>query len=41
MTGDGLGPLGRRFLVAFVAVALGAVALVTTAGLVGTDRGLT
>lgn len=40
MTGDGLGPLGRRFLVAFVAVALGAVVLVTTAGLVGTDRGL-
>lgn len=40
MTGDGLGPLGRRFLAAFVAVALGAVVLVTAAGLVGTDRGL-
>ncbi|MDQ1295584.1 MAG: histidine kinase [Actinomycetota bacterium] len=36
----GLGPLGRRLLAAFVAVALSAVALVTVAALVGSDRGL-
>lgn len=40
MTAEGLGPLGRRFLVAFAAVALVTVVLVTAAGLVGTDRGL-
>lgn len=40
MTADGLGPLGRRFLAAFAAVALAAVVLVTAAGLVGTERGL-
>lgn len=40
MTADGLGPLGRRFLAAFAAVALAAVVLVTVAGLVGTERGL-
>ncbi|HEX6247872.1 MAG TPA: HAMP domain-containing sensor histidine kinase [Nocardioidaceae bacterium] len=40
MTGEGLGPLGRRFLVAFAAVALLTVALVTAAGLVGSERGL-
>ncbi|HSJ21742.1 MAG TPA: HAMP domain-containing sensor histidine kinase [Nocardioidaceae bacterium] len=41
MTGEALGPLGRRFLAAFAAVALLAVVLVTAAGLVGADRGLT
>jgi two-component system, OmpR family, sensor histidine kinase BaeS len=41
MTGETLGPLGRRFLAAFVAVTLTAVALVTVAGLVGSQRGLT
>lgn len=40
MTGDGLGPLGRRFLAAFAVVALAAVVLVTVAGLVGSQRGL-
>lgn len=40
MTGEGLGPLGRRFLAAFAAVALVTVVLVAAAGLVGTDRGL-
>lgn len=40
MTGEGLGPLGRRFLAAFAAVALLTVALVTVAGLVGSERGL-
>ena len=40
MTAEGLGPLGRRFLAAFAAVALVTVVLVTAAGLVGTDRGL-
>jgi two-component system, OmpR family, sensor histidine kinase BaeS len=41
VTGEALGPLGRRFLAAFAAVALLAVVLVTAAGLVGADRGLT
>lgn len=41
MTGDTLGPLGRRFLLAFAAVTLAAVTLVAGAALVGTDRGLT
>jgi two-component system sensor histidine kinase BaeS len=41
MTAETLGPLGRRFLVAFTAVTLAAVTLVTVAALVGTDRGLT
>ncbi len=46
MTGDRLraqhlGPLGRRFAVAFALVALLAVVLVTAAGLVGSHRGLT
>lgn len=36
----GLGTLGRRLLAAFVTVALSAVALVTVAALVGSDRGL-
>lgn len=40
MPRDGLGPLGRRFLAAFAVVALSAVVLVTTAGLVGSQRGL-
>lgn len=40
MAGDGLGPLGRRFLAAFAVVALAAVVLVTAAGLVGSQRGL-
>ena len=40
MTGDAIGPLGRRFLVAFVLVSLLTVALVAAAGLVGSDRGL-
>ncbi len=40
MTGDGLGPLGRRFLLAFAVVALAAVALVTAAGLIGSEQGL-
>jgi two-component system sensor histidine kinase BaeS len=45
MTGErqsetALGPLGRRFAVAFALVALLAVALVTAAGLVGSNRGL-
>lgn len=43
MTGDGrhgLGPLGRRLLAAFVAVALSSVAVLTLAALVGTGRGL-
>ncbi|MFN0283418.1 MAG: ATP-binding protein [Kineosporiaceae bacterium] len=35
-----LGPLGRRLLAAFVLVALAAVALVATAGLVGSSLGL-
>jgi two-component system, OmpR family, sensor histidine kinase BaeS len=41
VTGEALGPLGRRFLAAFAAVALLAVVLVMAAGLVGADRGLT
>ena len=40
MTGDAIGPLGRRFLVAFALVSLLTVALVAAAGLVGSDRGL-
>ncbi len=40
MAGDGLGPLGRRFLAAFAVVALAAVVLVAVAGLVGSQRGL-
>jgi two-component system sensor histidine kinase BaeS len=36
----GLGPLGRRLLVAFVAVALASVAVLTVAALIGTGRGL-
>ncbi|PWI14441.1 sensor histidine kinase [Streptomyces sp. Act143] len=36
----GLGPLGRRLFAAFALVALASVALLTTAALVGTDRGL-
>ncbi len=41
MTGEALGPLGRRMLLAFATVTLVAVALVAVAALVGTDRGLT
>ncbi|GAB2856131.1 sensor histidine kinase [Nocardioides pacificus] len=37
---EALGPLGRRFLLAFAVVVLATVALMTAAGLVGTDRGL-
>lgn len=37
---DTMGPLGRRFVAAFALVALLAVALVTAAALVGTNRGL-
>ncbi len=40
MTTDAIGPLGRRFLVAFALVSLLTVALVAAAGLVGSDRGL-
>lgn len=40
MTGEGLGPLGRRFLLAFAGVVLVTIALVTAAGLVGSERGL-
>lgn len=42
MTGrdPGLGPLGRRLLVAFVLVALAAVALVTAAAMVGSSLGV-
>ncbi len=40
MTADAIGPLGRRFVVAFALVSLLTVALVATAGLVGSDRGL-
>ncbi|MFZ5846008.1 MAG: sensor histidine kinase [Actinomycetota bacterium] len=40
MTGEGLGPLGRRFLIAFAGVVLVTIALVTAAGLVGSERGL-
>lgn len=36
----GLGPLGRRLFAAFAVVALASVALLTTAALVGTGRGL-
>lgn len=36
----GFGPLGRRLLAAFVLVALSSVAVLTTAGLIGTDLGL-
>jgi two-component system sensor histidine kinase BaeS len=35
-----IGPLGRRLRVAFVAVAVGSLFLVTVAALIGTDRGL-
>jgi two-component system sensor histidine kinase BaeS len=44
VTGDsrtGLGPLGRRLLVAFVIVALSSVIVLTLAALIGTARGLT
>lgn len=37
----GLGPLGRRLLVAFVVVALSSVVVLTVAALIGTARGLT
>jgi two-component system sensor histidine kinase BaeS len=37
----GLGPLGRRLLVAFVLVALSSVLVLTVAALIGTTRGLT
>lgn len=37
---QGLGPLGRRLLVAFVLVALSSVVVLTIAALVGTARGL-
>lgn len=37
----GLGPLGRRLLVAFVIVALSSVVVLTAAALIGTARGLT
>ncbi|ROO63306.1 two-component system sensor histidine kinase BaeS [Micromonospora sp. Llam0] len=43
MTGDPtavFGPLGRRLLAAFAAVALSSVAMLTVAALIGTDRGL-
>ena len=40
MTGDAIGPLGRRFLAAFALVSLMTVVLVAAAGLVGSDRGL-
>lgn len=40
MTADTIGPLGRRFVVAFALVSLLTVALVAAAGLVGSDRGL-
>lgn len=36
----GFGPLGRRLLAAFLFVALSSVAVLTTAGLIGTDQGL-
>jgi two-component system sensor histidine kinase BaeS len=36
----GLGPLGRRLLVAFVVVALSSVAVLTIAALIGTSRGI-
>lgn len=36
----GLGPLGRRLLAAFTAVALSSVVVLTVAALVGTERGL-
>jgi two-component system, OmpR family, sensor histidine kinase BaeS len=38
---SGLGPLGRRLLVAFVLVALSSVIVLTLAALIGTARGLT
>ena len=38
---SGLGPLGRRLLVAFVIVALSSVIVLTLAALIGTARGLT
>jgi two-component system sensor histidine kinase BaeS len=40
MTGEGLGSLGRRFLIASAGVVLVTIALVTAAGLVGSERGL-
>ncbi|NEE00617.1 HAMP domain-containing sensor histidine kinase [Phytoactinopolyspora halotolerans] len=40
-TGDTLGPLGRRLLVAFILVAVAAVAVLTLAALIGADLGLT
>ena len=40
MTTDAIGPLGRRFVVAFALVSLLTVALVAAAGLVGSERGL-
>jgi two-component system sensor histidine kinase BaeS len=40
VTTDAIGPLGRRFVVAFALVSLLTVALVAAAGLVGSDRGL-
>ena len=40
MAERGLGPLGRRLLVAFVVVAMSSVAVLTLAALIGTSRGL-
>jgi two-component system sensor histidine kinase BaeS len=40
VTTDAIGPLGRRFVVAFALVSLLTVALVAAAGLVGSERGL-
>lgn len=37
----GLGPLGRRLLLAFVLVAMSSVAVLTVAALIGTSRGIT
>ena len=40
LAAGGLGVLGRRLVLAFTVVAATAIALVTVAALVGTDRGL-
>ena len=39
--GRGLGPLGRRLLVAFIVVALSSIVVLTVAALIGTSRGVT
>jgi two-component system sensor histidine kinase BaeS len=39
-TRGGLGPLGRRLLVAFIVVALSSIFVLTVAALIGTSRGL-